>query len=156
MENRPPTTSELNSWNRWCTVWSWVARANAWQDELDRIAREEEIEAVREMRKRHIEIAQEIQKKARERLAELTGDKLSPKDVLTYLVEAVKMERVARGEPEYVTRTEAEVSTKGGPLIPYEIIRVYEEITEATMRIEEEKEEEEILEAIVEDSDGEA
>lgn len=88
--------------HKWSVCWRWVERAKAWDDEQDRIAREEHLRAIREMRERHAREAVALQQKALERLKAMDPNDLSPKDVLWYIVEAAKLERISRGEPDQI------------------------------------------------------
>src|SRR5260370_31422775 len=56
-------------------------------------------EAVQEMAERHAKEAMMLQNKAVERLRQLRPEELKPRDTLDFLVEAAKLERLARGEP---------------------------------------------------------
>lgn len=87
---------------KWSTRWRWVERARAWDDEQDRQAREEQVRAVREMRERHAREAVVLQQKALARLKAMNPEELSPSDVLRYFIEAAKLERISRGEPETI------------------------------------------------------
>ncbi len=51
------------------------------------------------MARRHVKQAKALQFKAIERLANMDPSELGPQDVLRYLVEATKLERLALGEP---------------------------------------------------------
>src|SRR5439155_20196404 len=84
---------------RWAQRWNWSARARAWDEELDKVRRQKQVEAVAEMAERHVKEALMLQNKAVERLRQLRPEELKPRDTLSYLVEAVKLERLARGEP---------------------------------------------------------
>ena len=84
---------------RWAQRWNWTARARAWDEELERVRRRKQVEAVAEMAERHAKEALMLQNKAVERLRQLRPEELKPRDALSYLVEAVKLERLARGEP---------------------------------------------------------
>jgi hypothetical protein len=84
---------------RWAQRWNWSARARAWDEELERVRRQKQLEAVEEMAERHAKEALMLQNKAVERLRQLRPEELKPRDALTYLVEAAKLERLARGEP---------------------------------------------------------
>jgi|SRR6516162_7615589 hypothetical protein len=64
------------------------------------------------MAERHVREARGLQAKALERLRALRPEELSPADVLRYFVEAVKLERLALGEPDTVQRQE--LTGKGG------------------------------------------
>jgi hypothetical protein len=84
---------------RWAGRWDWVARARAWDQELERIKRHQQVEAVAEMAERHAKEALMLQNKAVERLRLLRPEELVPRDTLSFLIEAAKLERLARGEP---------------------------------------------------------
>jgi hypothetical protein len=104
---------------RQCTTWSaafaWVERAAAWDRHLDAEARRAQEEARREMAERHAREARALQAKAVERLRALRPEELAPADLLRYLVEAAKLERLALGEPDAVRRQEL-TGKGGGPL----------------------------------------
>jgi hypothetical protein len=88
-----------SSIKNWAHQWHWNERAAAFDAYLDR----EEVAAQagerRDMAKRHIKQAKALQFKAIERLANMDPSELGPQDVLRYLVEATKLERLALGEP---------------------------------------------------------
>jgi hypothetical protein len=96
------TAGKIRLVEKWSSEWHWRDRAAAWDRELDRRTREAQIEARKEMGERHAALAVEVQTKALERLKSLTPEELSAPDVLKMLVESVKIERQARGEPEPV------------------------------------------------------
>jgi hypothetical protein len=88
-----------SSIKRWAHQWSWNERAAAFDAYLDREEIAAQIEERREMARRHVKQAKALQFKAIERLAKMDPDELGPQDVLRYLVEATKLERLALGEP---------------------------------------------------------
>ena len=83
----------------WAERWNWPARARLWDQELERVKRMKQLEAVDEMAERHAKEALMLQNKAVERLRQLRPEELKPRDTLDFLVEAAKLERLARGEP---------------------------------------------------------
>jgi hypothetical protein len=83
----------------WAERWNWSARAGAWDQELERAKWSKQIKAVEEMAERHAQEALMLQNKAVERLRLLRPEELGPRDTLNYLIEAAKLERLARGEP---------------------------------------------------------
>jgi len=87
---------------RWSTRWRWVERARAWDAELDRQAREARVLAVKEMQARHAAQARKLQEKALKRLEGMDLSEMGPMDVLRFIIEAAKLERLALGEPETV------------------------------------------------------
>ncbi len=93
---KPGSRSWLDSWS---TKYHWVERARAYDDYLEREKRKEQEKAILEMVDRHIKEAMALQQKALERLKTLNPDELTTRDVLNYLLEAMKVERLSRGEP---------------------------------------------------------
>ena len=98
-------------WSEWSRKHNWVERANAWLDEQDRVTREAELDALREMRRRHIQTAQHLVRlgaaqltKLAKELEEEAGEKLSPAMILKFLKEGALLERLARGEPDSIVR----------------------------------------------------
>jgi len=93
---KPGSRSWLDSWS---TKYHWVERARAYDDYLEQEKRKEREKAILEMVDRHIKEAMALQQKALERLKTLNPDELTTRDVLNYLLEAMKVERLCRGEP---------------------------------------------------------
>ena len=92
--------------HQWSSLYTWRRRVAAWDDELDRQRRKAEIEAVREMKKRHIKLALKMQNIAEnelEKLAEKSENSLEntlePKMVKNYLMDGTTLERLNRGQP---------------------------------------------------------
>lgn len=83
---------------RWAKKYSWTARVNAWDDELDRQTREELIKGIAGMRKNHVGIAQAMLAKALKALQRIPEDELTPQDVARMVDIASKLERISRGE----------------------------------------------------------
>ena len=83
----------------WAERWHWGARALAWDEELERVKTTAQRAAVQEMAERHAKEAMMLQGKAVERLRQLQPQELKPRDTLAFLIEAAKLERLARGEP---------------------------------------------------------
>jgi hypothetical protein len=94
------TTGRLRAW---FTTWRWEERAAAWDDHLDQEARKAQEDARRSMAERHATMATSLQLKALERLQKMKPEELDASEVLRYLVEAAKLERLARGEPTEVS-----------------------------------------------------
>jgi hypothetical protein len=84
---------------RWADRWNWPARAQAWDRERLRVHLTEQIEAVKEMSKRHLQEAKVLQNKAVQRLSQLQPEELKPRETLDYLIEGTKLERLVLGEP---------------------------------------------------------
>lgn len=84
-----------NKINAWAKDFSWVERARAYDNELMRVSVEERREAIREMNKRHILLAQSLQKKAVQALGILPEDRIGPRTILEYAIQAAGLERTA-------------------------------------------------------------
>jgi hypothetical protein len=83
----------------WAERWHWSARASASDRELEEAKRRQQVAAVQEMAERHAKEAVMLQGKAVERLRQLRPEELKPREVLSFLIDAAKLERLARGEP---------------------------------------------------------
>lgn len=96
--------------NRWSQRWAWVERAASWDDEVDRLARLNAVEEVAEMHRRHAQLAVVMLNKVGMRLLGSEDNNVQAIDTNTLSISelarladvAVKIERLARGEPETV------------------------------------------------------
>lgn len=94
------------AWRDAAERWRWKARAAAWDAEQTRLAREEEADSLAQRRKAWIAQALALQGvggQALLRLQEMVQDEgaalpLTPRDVLSFLGEGVRLELLARGE----------------------------------------------------------
>jgi hypothetical protein len=86
---------------RWSSQHSWVARAEAWDSELDRVKREAAKRGIEEMNDRHIGIALQMQAIIVKRLQEaniaIKPEQLDPSELARWFDLAYKAERMARG-----------------------------------------------------------
>lgn len=99
--------------DRWSSRWRWVDRADVWDLNQDREWRAELRDQRRSMAKRHAESASQViefaikQLKAKIKKAKSDDDKLeiilSNQEVLRFIVEGTKLERLAFGEPETIS-----------------------------------------------------
>jgi hypothetical protein len=117
--------------DKWSRAFSWVERASAWDRHLDAEACQAQAEARREMVERHVREARALQGKALERLRALCPEELGPADLLRYIVEAAKLERLALGEPDTVQRHE--LTGRGGGALHFSL----EEAVAAARELEE-------------------
>jgi hypothetical protein len=83
----------------WAAKFSWQIRVRAWEDEIDRRNRDENANAILDMRKRHAQLAVMMQNKIVARLGTIKPEDLSARDCAIWLTEAAKLERLSRGEP---------------------------------------------------------
>ena len=108
-ESRPSAArsrrrGHISSWSR---RHAWVKRAAAWDAEVDRQGRVAQIENVKQMNERHAAAARLLQTRALEALRQMPTTDLAAADVLRFLVEACKLERLAVGEVTDRTATES-------------------------------------------------
>lgn len=76
----------------------WVARADAYDIEMERKARAQNETAILKMRKDHAELASQMIKKAAKRLLLIPEEELSAADIVRMFDIGVKIERISRGE----------------------------------------------------------
>jgi hypothetical protein len=112
-------TAIPGSWSRAAAQWRWKARAEVWDEQERQKARETHARDIAEMNARHIQEAQALQRKAIERLKSLELNDISAADLARFIVEATKLERTARGEPEAIE--ERRLTGKGGGPIGFSL-----------------------------------
>jgi hypothetical protein len=115
--------SNLKYWYEWSRINAWVERAHAFDAYVDRKKRAAALKKIEEMNERHAGAAMQVIGKALQRLigernerGEIVGklrlEDISASDVIKYLSEGAKLERVARGEPETISAVNQNVSIK--------------------------------------------
>ena len=98
---------------RWSSQHKWVERVAAWDNEKDRIAREEQLKQIKIMRKKHAQGAAALFTKAMQGLRQLDAGDLNAQDVVRLFAEAVRTERLSNGDSETVVE-----ERDGGQAIP--------------------------------------
>ena len=88
--------------SRWSYTHGWVDRAAKWDDEQERLEREiaqrEQAKAIREMRKRHAKLAEDMLTKSAKALKRIPVDEIKPADISRMVDIASKLERISRGD----------------------------------------------------------
>lgn len=84
--------------SRWSSEKEWVKRVDAWDAEQDRIARAEQTEAIKKMRKRHADLGQAMILKAARALQRIPDDEIKASDISRMVEVASKLERISRGD----------------------------------------------------------
>lgn len=82
--------------DRWKATWNWEERVVAYDNDIERQAREQAIKDKKSMLNRHIKIAMQVQTKALEALKKLDVEAMSPKDIKEYIRMATDLERLSR------------------------------------------------------------
>lgn len=100
------------AWQKYAAEWRWRERAEAWDEAQRALARKEEEGQLRERRRAWIAQAQAVQGKAVERLLTLVAEDLSPRDVLRWVVQGMKLEMVAMGEAIHTSQVKVDGSLK--------------------------------------------
>lgn len=93
-------SSQLMS--KWSSLWNWVDRATAWDIEQENLARKDQIEAIKKMRKRHATLATQMLAKVTRKLSQMSEDELTPQDMKAWVETASKLERLSRGDTSEV------------------------------------------------------
>ena len=102
-----PSRSTLDSWS---SALHWQDRLRDLELEARRRNEEEQAKALAEMHERHIREGLALQQKAMKSLNLLGDDELSPADAIRALLEGVKLERLARGQPTEHVRQEGQIT----------------------------------------------
>lgn len=89
---------------RWSAANNWVERCTDWDNEQDRIARQEQIKDIKKMRQRHAQIATSMIAAAAKGLKEIMDkpEEMKPNDVARLVEVASKLERLSRGDTSEV------------------------------------------------------
>ena len=82
----------------WSSKYEWVKRCAAFDAENDRIARLENLKDIKDMRKRHAELARKTLEKVNEALEIMVAASISNSDVARLMDAASKLERLSRGD----------------------------------------------------------
>jgi hypothetical protein len=90
------------TWTKWSSDWNWTSRALAWDDELDRINREEQIEARKRMAKLHARAGEQAIRKSMAKMRKTKTDDIPIGVVPRLLDSGVKTQRLALGEPDTI------------------------------------------------------
>ena len=79
--------------DRWSRTYKWVERCRAWDNHLQHEAKKAAISEVRNMTRRHVTMAQQIQNAAMRALKELGSDMVNPKNFAAIVKLATELER---------------------------------------------------------------
>ena len=84
--------------DRWSSRHGWVDRCVEWDSHLDLVSQREHEKQYKEMVERHVRLALAMQGKATARLQKMQPEEMSTYDVLRYINDSIKLERLSRGE----------------------------------------------------------
>lgn len=104
-----PKETAIRAMAKWSSKFAWVVRAAAWDQDQEVQLRETRTKAIKDANERHVKIALTMQQKAIERLKAMDPAELTVAELKSYLMDAIRLERLALGEPE--ERTEVTVLT---------------------------------------------
>lgn len=97
----PTKVRKINRENmdkKWALKFKWRDRAEAYDVYLDGIKREAHQEEIKEMRRRHAELAMDMLNKAAMVLATIEPEEVKPGDLSRLVDVATKLERISRGD----------------------------------------------------------
>ncbi len=94
--SRAPSRSTLDAWS---SAFHWQDRVLDLERRAAEQGQEEHVKALREMSERHAKEGLALQQKAVDRLRTLPPEDLSASDAIRALIEGVRLELLARGEP---------------------------------------------------------
>jgi len=109
------TNKKRELYGGWCGRWNWVARCAAYDAWLDRQTKLAEIDAIREMKRRHVQIAMTLQGAGALALNKIVAAEkalgpegqpgpltLKPAEAMGMVDLGSKLERLSRGEPDSI------------------------------------------------------
>ena len=82
----------------WSSKYDWVKRAAAWDAEVDRIARQEQLQAIKAMRKRHAKLASDLLTSVEKEIENLKPGTMTPNEIARITEVASKLERISLGD----------------------------------------------------------
>jgi hypothetical protein len=91
----------------WAKRWDWASRAAAWDAHLDAAGRRTAFEKAQEMAERHAAISCALQARVAARLQSMSDEevnRLTAYELILWFNVATRVERIARGVPEKVTK----------------------------------------------------
>jgi uncharacterized protein YoaH (UPF0181 family) len=100
---RVPSLSTLEAWS---SILHWQDRLMDLEREALERDREEQIRALRDMSERHAREGLALQQKGVERLQQLSPSDINANEAIRAVIEGVRLERLARGEPTEHVRQE--------------------------------------------------
>ena len=83
---------------KWSKAHNWVERAEQWDREQDRILQKQQIEDIKEMRKRHANLGMALVMKAATALSRIPVDEIKAQDISRMVETGTKLERISRGD----------------------------------------------------------
>jgi hypothetical protein len=111
-----PMGAKIRTLAKWSSKFRWVARVEEYDDWMQKLEDAEDIEAIKAMRKRHVQLTTVVQSKIvtyLNGLDERTIQRMNPDQAMRMLDLAIKNERLARGVPDAITGL---TDAKGGPV----------------------------------------
>ncbi len=103
---RAPSRRSLDVWS---STFHWQDRLLDLERKAQEQDREDQLQALRDMNERHAKEGLALQQKGVERLHSIPTGELSAGDAVRALIEGVRLERLARGEPTDLIRQEGVV-----------------------------------------------
>ena len=98
-EQKGASRAQVVQFERWSSHYRWSARCAAYHLHLDSLRRVETEAAIIEMAERHAKLALLMLSRSAEALNNLDPADLSPREMAVLAAEAVKIERLSRGQP---------------------------------------------------------
>jgi hypothetical protein len=89
---------------RWSSRWGWVARCQVHDEAVQERKLQKRLAVIEEMEQRQATEMLLLQQKGLEALQAIDFRTLRPTEILAYIIEAAKQERVLRGQPESIMK----------------------------------------------------
>jgi hypothetical protein len=100
------SSPKVRQFKKWSSRNRWVSRAEAYDDEMDRQLRARNEKARKEMADRHAKMAVLGQGTVLDAFRRIKAEDLTPSQAVRWLETLVKIERLSRGEPTEIQKSE--------------------------------------------------
>lgn len=107
--------SNLRQMADWSSKHDWPDRAASWDQFVDHEVQDDQLEQIKEMRRRHAALASNMLNQAAQRILSFDAADLSPTELARWVEIGVKIERMSRGEAA-VTVAQADHQDPGDQL----------------------------------------
>ena len=100
------TTGYTRQIEHWASLYKWVLRAGQYDDHNDKAQLEAVETARKEMAERQAKVGVLLQSKGIEKMQAVQPGDISAREAITSIVEGTRIERIARGEPSEIQKSE--------------------------------------------------
>lgn len=106
------SASKLRQYQTWSALHMWVDRASQWDQYIETQSTVAKLEQIKQMQGQHLNIAQALVTMAVKRLKNMSDLELTPADMLRFLDDGIRIQRLSLGEPDSIQASIKEETTE--------------------------------------------